>query len=135
MEYEKFIKLIQERGQIEQFGVAERAASAVMEVLGEHLDEEQAISIARQLPTHIRDAILTNNVASSFGLDEYIRRVADREEIGPQDAEYHIRAVFSVMPDAISLDKAQDAVAQLPADIRALLNPERKAAFSSAGGT
>ncbi|MEW6117794.1 MAG: DUF2267 domain-containing protein [Nitrospirota bacterium] len=135
MEYEEFITLIQQFGRIEQFGVAERAVSAVLEVLGEHLSEEQAISIARQLPTHIRDAIMTNNVASSFGLDEFIRRVADREEIGPAEAEKHIRAVFSVLTDAIDLDKARDAIARLPEDIRALLSAEQKAAFSGMGGT
>ncbi|MBZ0158014.1 MAG: DUF2267 domain-containing protein [Alphaproteobacteria bacterium] len=126
MHYDSFIRLIQERGRLERFGEAERAASAVLEVLGEHLSAEQAVRIAEQLPTHIRDAVLQNNVAHSFGLEEFIRRVSDREEVGLQDAENHIRAVFSVLPDVISLDAARDAISQLPEEIRSLLSPALK---------
>lgn len=130
MEYERFIKLVQERGGIEQFGVAERAASAVLEVLGEHLTEEQANSIAEQLPTHIRDAILQKNTAGSFGLQEFIRRVAEREEVTVREAEPHVLTVLAVLPDVISFEKARDAVKQLPEEISALLQTEHKAAVS-----
>ncbi len=123
MEYDKFIRLIQEHGKLARFGEAERAASAVLEVLGEHLSPEQASSIAEQLPTHIRDAITQNNAAKHFGLEDFIRLVGDREDVGLKDAETHVRAVFSVLSDAISFDKAQDAISQLPEAIRALLSP------------
>ncbi|HEX8947702.1 MAG TPA: DUF2267 domain-containing protein [Dissulfurispiraceae bacterium] len=126
MEYERFIKLVQERGGLERFGEAERAASAVLEVLGEQLTPDQANSIDEQLPTHIRDAIMQNNMARPFGLHEFIRLVSDRQSVGPVEAETHIRAVFSVLSDTISLDKAKEAVDRLPVEIRELLAPVAK---------
>ncbi len=133
MEYERFIKLIKERAGLARFGEAERAASAVLEVLGEHLSTEQAAGIAGQLPTHIRDAITQNNAARQFGLEEFIRLVGEREEVGIRDAENHVHAVFSVLSDAISLHEAQDAVEQLPEAIRALFSPSLKSVLSRQG--
>ena len=126
MEYEKFIELIRERGGLERFGEAERAASAVLEVLGEQLTTGQANSIDEQLPTHIRDAIMQNNMSRPFGLHEFIRLVSDRESVGPAEAEAHVRAVLSVLSDTISLDKAKEALERLPEEIRELLVPALK---------
>ncbi|MEW5744245.1 MAG: DUF2267 domain-containing protein [Nitrospirota bacterium] len=133
MEYDAFIKLIQESGQIDRFGVAERAASAVLEVLGEHLTEARAIGLARELPTHIRDAVMQNNTAQSFDLTEFIQRVVDREEITFPEAENHVRTVLSVLPELVSPETLQGVAGQLPGELRALLGPERKAAASAKG--
>jgi uncharacterized protein (DUF2267 family) len=121
MQYEEFIKLIQKRGNIKSFGVAERAASAVLEVLGENLAKDEAISLSQQLPTHIRYAIIENNIAECFGLDEFIQRVMVREEVPLKEAENHVRTVLPVVGEVIDVDEVQDALSGLSENIRLVL--------------
>jgi uncharacterized protein (DUF2267 family) len=121
MEYEDFIKRIQKRGGIKEFGVAERAASAVLEVLGENLASEEAITLSQHLPTHIRYAIVENNIAECFGLDEFIQRVMVREEVPLKEAENHVRTVLPLLQEVIDIDALEDELSSLSENIRLLL--------------
>jgi len=121
MQYEEFIKRIQERGNIKDFGVAERAASAVLEVLGENLEKDEAISLSRQLPAHMRYALVENNVAECFGIDEFIQRVMVREEVPLKEAENHVRTVLPLLREVIDLEASEDALSGLSENIRLFL--------------
>jgi uncharacterized protein (DUF2267 family) len=121
MQYEEFIKRVQERGKIKDFGVAERAASAVLEVLGENLEKDDAIILSQQLPTHMRYAIVENNIAECFGLDEFIQRVMVREEVPLKEAENHVRAVLPLLREVIDMDASEDALSGLSENIRVFL--------------
>lgn len=133
MNYKEFIKLSQDRGHIASFEQAEHTARIVLEVLGERLSEGEAIDVAEQLPHELRSAVLLSTDVDVFGKDEFIRRVSEREHIGLNEAEEHVRAVLSVLPTAISSEEFYDMLSQLPQDIRELFSLKVKADFAGLG--
>lgn len=54
-------------------------------------------------------------------MDEFVRRVADREGVDVPTAERHARAVFAVLGQAVSRQQLDDLAAQLPKDYTPLL--------------
>lgn len=65
--------------------------------------------------------------SASFGADEFVRRVADTEGCGTEEARTHIEAVLSVLRESVTGGEFDDVLRQLPADIRALAGRERDA--------
>ena len=49
-----------------------------------------------------------------MGLDEFLRRVADREGTPPLQARDHARAVLATLRDAVADDEFFDLTVQLP---------------------
>jgi uncharacterized protein (DUF2267 family) len=60
--------------------------------------------------------------AERFGLDEFLRRVADRAGVDPSRAGAPARAVFTALGAAIAPGELRDVVRQLPAEFDALLD-------------
>ncbi|MEW6118328.1 MAG: DUF2267 domain-containing protein [Nitrospirota bacterium] len=133
MRYNEFITIVQDRGHIATFEQAERTARIVLEVLGERLSEGETIDVAEQLPHELRSALLQSTDVSSFGKDEFIKRVSEREYVGLIEAEEHVRAVLSIIPTAISTEEFYDMLSQLPQDIRELFSLRAKADFAGLG--
>jgi uncharacterized protein (DUF2267 family) len=100
----------------------ERAVRAVLHTLGERITRGEAEDIAAFLPTELRP-ILTSvpEPAESFGLEEFIQRVADREVVDKDAAADHVRAVFLALGQAVAPGELRDMAAQLSRDYNPLL--------------
>jgi uncharacterized protein (DUF2267 family) len=46
--------------------------------------------------------------------DEFVERVAEREDAGLEEAREHIRAVLATLREAVPPDELADVLAQLP---------------------
>jgi uncharacterized protein (DUF2267 family) len=53
-------------------------------------------------------------------LEEFVRRVAEREGVTPAEAFEHARAVFATLREAVGEDEFLDVSAQLPLEYAAV---------------
>lgn len=118
MKHDEFIGQVQHRARLSSRGDAERATSATLETLGERLAGGEAKDFASQLPPHLAKYALSGlaGMGERYTLDEFYRRVSDREGVDLPKAIFHARAVIEVLQEAISPGEIKDIRAQLPAE-------------------
>jgi uncharacterized protein (DUF2267 family) len=124
MQYDEFITRVNESGGIADRGHAETAIAATLEVLGQRLSGGEASDLAAQLPTELKGLLdAQQGDAEGFGVDEFLRRVAEREArgCGPDQAREHARAVLSTLSEAASGGELADLKSQLPAGYELLM--------------
>jgi uncharacterized protein (DUF2267 family) len=61
---------------------AERAVRASLEVLGQRLAGGEAKDLGSQLPAELKEILQGGGAGESFGVEEFYRRVAQREGQG-----------------------------------------------------
>jgi uncharacterized protein (DUF2267 family) len=121
MRYATFLDIIEKTGGLTP-PEAERAARAVLETLAERITGGEARDVAVFLPRELRGLLESGpEPAEGFGLDEFLRRVAEREGVDQETAEEHARAVFTALGVAVAPGELRDMVAQLPRDFTPLL--------------
>lgn len=118
MQYDEFISRVRDDGAIDDREHAEQATSVTLEVLGERLAGGEPSDLAAQLPSEL-EGLLDRHVgaAESFDVDEFFRRVAEREGRGcsPDDAREHARAVLTTLARSVSAGEVDNLRSQLPA--------------------
>jgi uncharacterized protein (DUF2267 family) len=117
---QRFTTLVREAASIDE-GHAARAIAATLATLAERLDRGEARDLAAEVPPELAAWLATNTPAARFGVDEFIRRVADREGVDAATAERDARAVFTALGYAVSPGELSDVAAQLPKEIAGLL--------------
>lgn len=108
MQETRFHSLVREGADLGEDEERARAATnATLRTLGEALPENVADDVATQLPddlaTTLRNA--SDGEGESFDLDEFVRRVDERERESHNvegDAERHVRAVTDALTRAVS---------------------------------
>ena len=122
MDSDRFTRIVHRVGRMRE-AEAERATRATLETLGERLDEDEATELAAKLPGELGAWVLTARDRGDFGLDEFLRRIAEREGVDPATARRHAEAVFAALAETIGLERLTEIVAALPADYDELLPP------------
>ncbi len=119
MQYEAFIERVRERGEFGDRSLAEDATRATLETLRERLPRSEAAEFSAQLPRDLADHMQPHpersDSAREFGVDDFYRRVADRQssDVTPEDARDHVRAVFSTLREAVSEGELTAMLTQL----------------------
>jgi uncharacterized protein (DUF2267 family) len=101
---------------------AERAVRATLQTLGERLSRGQSRDLAAQLPPELAGVVASDTNAQAYDLDEFLRRVAEREGVSVADARAHARAVFATLGRAVRRKEIDDMAAELPKDFAPLLS-------------
>lgn len=114
MKYHEFLGAVQNRARLDSDSAAVGAVRATLETLGERLAGGQAEHVAAQLPAELGYYLEQPNNDESFELDDFYRRVAEREAVDYPDAVYHAKVVMGVLSDAIAPGEMRDLRAQLP---------------------
>ena len=96
----------------------ERAVRATLQTLAERISRGQARHLAEQLPDELVPWSRTDHGGQCLGVDEFVRRVAAREDVDPGTAEDHVRATFAALRRAVSPDELGDVAAELWHDLR-----------------
>ena len=126
MKYEEFIEQVQKRAHLSSPGEAQRATQAALETLAAYISPRERHDAASQLPKGIktylqRPFLSPGKPASSYegkvSLDDFYQRVSTLEEVPPETAREHARAVMSVLRDALSEGEFEDIREQLPAEL------------------
>lgn len=104
MKYDEFIKNVQAVAQLDTRADAERATQATLETIKERIVGDEAKDLASQLPAQLAQYLhgREGQVGDHFKLEEFIRRVSEKEGLEPSVAFIHARAVFSVLQDAVT---------------------------------
>lgn len=122
MNHEEFIGRVQQQGHLSSRAEAEKATRATLETLAERLAGGEAGNLAAQLPSeigrHLRQA---GQHFERMGLDDFYRKVGEREGSELPDAVHHAKAVVKVMREAVSPGELEDVESQLPEEFKALL--------------
>jgi uncharacterized protein (DUF2267 family) len=100
---------------------ATRATQATLATLGERIAAGEARDIAEQLPPEPAAWIAATGNPEPFDVDEFLRRVAEREGVDVETAERHARAVFEALRRTITAAEFEDMQAELPRDFAPLL--------------
>jgi uncharacterized protein (DUF2267 family) len=130
-DYETFITVVAADADI-GLEAAERASRVVLETLGERIAQGEARDLAEQLPPELAPSIATTTPAEGFDVDEFVRRVAEREGVDAASAERHARAVFTALSRAVDRREYEQMAAELSKDYSPLLAIGRAAQIASA---
>ncbi|MFG3604324.1 DUF2267 domain-containing protein [Micromonospora chersina] len=125
MEYEDFINAVATRAKVS----TEQAATltgVTLETLADRISAGQAEDLAYQLPDRLAEHLsrpLGGEMATSYGLDEFVRRVGDRPEVDRALAGAGVGAVLTTLREAVTRDEFENAVAQLPKEFSQVIEP------------
>lgn len=128
MEYQDFIDAVATRAKVSTDEAA-TLTRATLQTLADRISAGQAENLAYQLPEGLDDHLRQppphrrKEPANSFGLDEFVRRVADRPAIDRERAGAGVSAVLTTLREAVSRDQFEDAVAQLPKEFQQVIEP------------
>jgi uncharacterized protein (DUF2267 family) len=120
-----FIDRVRERAGLDRVE-AERAADAVLETLGERLAGGEVDDLEAVLPEQFSEALERGKVhvhgrPRRMSLDEFVDRVAHKEEVSFDEAFAHVRAVFATLAEALPLRELRDILLELPRGYRETL--------------
>jgi uncharacterized protein (DUF2267 family) len=118
--YDHFVTIVEQAARVGR-QQAERAIAATLETLAERIDRGEARDLADELPAELPPWLSTTTPAERFDVDEFLRRVAEREGVDLPTAERDAKAVFLALGRAISTQEFADLVAELPKDFAPLL--------------
>ncbi|HEY0531523.1 MAG TPA: DUF2267 domain-containing protein [Actinoplanes sp.] len=120
MDYDAFISVIQDALGSDR-ETAERAARAVLSVLGKRLGTDEARVFVSHLPPEVGGWLHTSGGAQSFDAEEFVRRVAEQEDTDPGTAERHVIFVLAALARALPDREYEHMVARLSKDYAPLL--------------
>lgn len=101
--------------------LALRAIRATLETLAERLGLDEAGHLAAQLDPELGAWLHPPGPAKTFDADEFVRRVAEREQVDPERAERHAAAVFIGLARAVSEAEFAHVRARLSRDYAPLM--------------
>lgn len=127
MKYDEFLTRVSQRGGPVEHEHADAAAKQVLVALGQRLAGNEPHDLASQLPGELQAPLLRPTSAAEIGddLDDFLRRVADREGRGcdTEEALTHARAVLGTIGSFVSAGEIRDLRSQLPTGYAPLFEP------------
>ncbi|HSP16548.1 MAG TPA: DUF2267 domain-containing protein [Thermoanaerobaculia bacterium] len=123
MNHDEFVGQVQHRAQLASRGDAETIIRVTLETLHERMQPEAASHVAAQLPAEIGRSLRGQGQFEHLTLQDFLRRVAVREDATIEKAVFHVRCVLEVVEMAISPGAFRKLENQLPQDFRAALLP------------
>jgi uncharacterized protein (DUF2267 family) len=123
MDYQTFIRTAADRAGL-PMDVAERVAHATLQTLADRISGGEARDLAAQLPKPLQDDLReTREEAEAFDVDEFVRRVAQRARVTPDEARTGAVAVLVTVREAVTSGEFHDILSQLPQEYRELVGP------------
>lgn len=122
MEHARFVHEVRERAGLETDEEVETAVQAALTTLSERVPDEEARNLAEQVPHEIGEHLTAADDLRSFGYDEYVTRVMEREELDADRdaAERHAQAVVGVLVEAVTPRQGNDILPYLSEDYEQL---------------
>jgi uncharacterized protein (DUF2267 family) len=110
----EFVRAVEERAGVDEAG-ARRAIEAVLETFGERIAAGEAEDLATQLPDVASEPLLRpGGDPQPIPVDEFVRRVAEREGTPEMVAREHARAVLTTLRESVTVDEWRDTASELP---------------------
>lgn len=123
MNYAEFLEATAKRAGLPPTEAA-NMIRATLETLAERISEGEARDLASQLPEELRGYLhKEDEFVERLHLEEFLHEVRARAGVDDQRATEGAHAVLATVRDAVSADEFEDLAAELPKDIRQLLQP------------
>jgi len=119
-DYDQFLVTVQQKAGISR-EKAVLAARATLETLAERLSSGEARDLAEQLPPELTPYLPPRGDAEGFDVEEFLRRIAEREGVDVATANRHARAVFAALGRFVDEHELADMAAELSKDYAALV--------------
>lgn len=119
MQFNEFIGQVQHKAKLATQEDAIKATRATLQTLSERLYGNEAEHIASQLPEEIGN-YLKNGKSEKFSIDDFFKRVSEKEGADIPEAVFHARAVCDVLKEAISAGEIKHITDQLPEEFNKL---------------
>jgi uncharacterized protein (DUF2267 family) len=124
VQYDEFIAKVAQDAAVPRED-AEALTAATLHTLAERISGGEAEDLAAQLPKELKEHLARpGEEAEPFGLDEFVRRVAQRAGTDPDQAFAHVGAVFATLREAVTSGELDDIAAQLPDELRGLIGAQ-----------
>lgn len=120
MKAHEFLARVQDQGAYPSREETERVTRVVLKVLAQRLDPGEAKDLAAQLPEPLQDALVGAGAPERFGVEEFLRRVADEVGSTVETARWDASAVLTTLADAVSGGELNQVLTQLPSGYAAL---------------
>jgi len=121
MKDHEFLARVRERGEYGAAAEAEQVTRVVLAVLARRLDGGEVRDLAAQLPADTATMLTAHaGAAESFGVQEFLRQVAEGVGATQRTAQWDASAVLSTVADAVSGGELNDVLSQLPSGFAAL---------------
>ena len=123
MDYETFTRTTAERAGLPE-EAAERLEHPTLRTLADRISGGEAEDLAAQLPGPLQDDLRPpREDAEAFGVDEFVRRAAERGHVDPGVARTGAAAVLITVREAVTPGEFDDVLSQLPQEYRELVGP------------
>ncbi len=116
MNYSEFIKIVKSRSGITDDLEAERAVCATLLTIAEHMPEENAERLSGELPEEFSGCFRNALYGQYFDIKDFYTLVSERENVDPQTAVAHARAVFDVLVRAVSEEELEELLDEFSPD-------------------
>jgi uncharacterized protein (DUF2267 family) len=113
MNGEQFIGEIRNLAELSNTEDAHKATRATLETLKERLTGNEPTNLAAQLPAEVARFLEGEGGRDSFPVEEFYRRVAEKESVNQDEAVKQARAVATVVQTAVTGGELEDVRSQL----------------------
>lgn len=122
MKYDEFIRHVQAVAQIESRDDAKRAIQVIFATLAQRIYGNEAEDLASQLPEEMAQYLRGHEGENGkyLSLKEFYERIAEKEGVDGPTAAIHVRAVFSVLQQAVTPGQFAHIRANLPKEYEEL---------------
>lgn len=127
MQYEEFVERVEAQlgpAHLDPYqpGRAKLAINATLTTLGERISGGEAGDLASQLPEPLKTSlsVKSEDEAGDFSVQEFYRRVAEREEADIAVASIHASSVVRTLREAVTGGEVDDIRSQLPEEFAPL---------------
>jgi uncharacterized protein (DUF2267 family) len=123
MDFKEFTHTVAERSGLSREEAADLTRASLGQ-LAERLSGGEARALAVFLPEPMAECLRGKGMAAEkFGLDEFVKRVSGHTGLTVRETTGGVRAVFRTLGDAAPSEEFSQAMAQLPAEFRTMLEP------------
>jgi len=126
MKHDEFVGQLQHRAHLASRGEAEAAIRATLSTLADRIPQATAHHLAAQLPPEIAQSLLHGS-PEHLDVDNFLKRIAEREHKSISAAAFHARLVFSLVTQVVSHGIMLKVRRELPESFAMLFLPERGA--------
>lgn len=122
MKANEFIKHVQSVAQLDSREAAEQAIQATFTTIAERIVGNEASQLAAQLPAELGQYLRGHEGENGhhFTLEEFYRRVSEKSGLDPVAAAIQVRAVFTVLNQAVTPGEFADVKANFSPDYEEL---------------
>ncbi|HEX7300249.1 MAG TPA: DUF2267 domain-containing protein [Solirubrobacteraceae bacterium] len=120
-----FAQRVAERAGLDEDG-ARRAIEAVLQTLAERIAGGEVDDLRMRLPIELHEPLMRGREQSAgratrMAVEDFLARVAAREQVGLAEARNHTAAVLSTLREAVGDEEFLDVTSQLPTEYDVVL--------------